>query len=242
MSKKKLIGMMVALVLVAALGIGATLAYFTSTTETLSNVVTMGNVAGFIAENQVKEADNGYEFDNEKEPVERNNADGVAISYEVVMPGDHIDKNPTVILKSDSQDAYVRVKMDISIDDGMSDTDVAAIEDAIKGAIDTEKWVYNTTDGFYYYQTALTAANADDLAETDYITAVADEAKATLFTGFDIDSDISNAAMLKNFKIDVYAELIQAANVSLNEDGNAWVAADGSAIEYSADGAKKVTP
>ena len=235
MNKKKLFGMLVALVLVAALGIGATLAYFTDTTETLTNVVTMGKVGGIIAENNV-EKDNNDDYQFNEDVVEEE-----GVEYEDVMPGDYIPKNPSVILDTDSEDAWIRVKLTFDWVK-LNDTDKAILETAVLDAIDSTKWVKNATDGMYYYQTKMTAP----VARTgNYIKTLTDAGVAskiaTLFEGFKIDENLMNTAAAQNFKIILTADIIQADNVKLNDAGDAWVAeADGAAITFTADGATKV--
>lgn len=236
MNKKKLFGMLVALVLVAALGIGATLAYFTDTTETLTNVVTMGKVGGIIAENNV-EKDNNDDYQFNEDVVEEE-----GVEYEDVMPGDYIPKNPSVILDTDSEDAYIRVNLTFNWGN-LNDTDKKILETAVLNAIDSTKWVKNATDGMYYYQTKMTApaARTDNYIKT--LTALNDPAQiATLFNGFKIDENLMNTAAAQEFKIILTADIIQADNVKLNATGDAWVAeADDAAITFTADGATKAT-
>ncbi|MEG0355205.1 MAG: SipW-dependent-type signal peptide-containing protein [Lachnospiraceae bacterium] len=145
MSKKKVAAMVVSLALVAVVGIGATLAYFTDKTDIKKNVVTMGNVDISLTETTVaadgKEGvtdvpNNGLKFDN-------------------VMPGDVLSKKPVVTVAGTSEDAYVRVMITPQVS-GNSFTD-AQVMGFLN--IDPADWVKGT-DGYYYYQAKVTKGEA----------------------------------------------------------------------------------
>ena len=91
--KKSLITMLVALCLVAALGVGATLAYFTSTTGEVKNTFTIGNVTIGLTE---------YVDGAEKK---------TGFEYESVIPGQTYSKEPVVTVKANSEDCYLFVKV-----------------------------------------------------------------------------------------------------------------------------------
>ncbi len=98
--KKSLITMLVALVLVAAVGVGATLAYLTDSTEAKVNTFTVGDVDIELTEtasagntDAVVEATNdGFSFDN-------------------LQPGDVVNKKPVVTVVEGSNKCYVYVKV-----------------------------------------------------------------------------------------------------------------------------------
>ena len=169
MNKKSLITMLVALCLVGAVGVGATLAYFTDKTD-VSNKVTMGHVDIELFETQ-----NGDET-----------AEGLV--FENIVPGDTLKKDPTVRVAGNSEACFVRVKVEI---DGFqfSDEDVAAL----LADIDEDAWTLS--DGYYYYNEALTAGQ-----------------EATLFDEVKIPAKWGNAYADATFEIKVYAEAIQADN------------------------------
>ena len=98
MKNKKLLTAAVSTALVAVVGIGATLAYFTDSDET-TNIVTMGHVDITLTE-------------------EEEDVPGEGLVFNDVMPGDVLDKTPIVTLEEDSQDAYIRMKMDIQATSG----------------------------------------------------------------------------------------------------------------------------
>lgn len=169
MNKKSLITMLVALCLVGAVGVGATLAYFTDKTD-VSNKVTMGHVDIDLFETQNgDETAEGLEFKN-------------------IVPGDTLEKDPTVRVAGDSEDCFVRVKVEFT-GFALTDADKAALLDDI----DTDVWTY--VDGYYYHNAKMTA-----------------EEEAKLFEEVKIPTTWGNAYADAAFEINVYAEAIQADN------------------------------
>ncbi len=94
--KKSLITMLVALVLVAAVGVGATLAYLTDKTDTVTNTFTVGKVKIDLTE-----------FKDDVELAD--GEDGFA--YDDVLPGQTYSKKPVVTVKADSEECYLFVKL-----------------------------------------------------------------------------------------------------------------------------------
>ena len=92
--KKSLITMLVALVLVAAVGVGATLAYLTDQTDAVKNTFTIGKVDISLTE-YVDEVESAAGFD-----------------YTRVLPGAQLSKNPVVTVVKGSEDCYLFVKID----------------------------------------------------------------------------------------------------------------------------------
>ena len=88
MNKKSLITMLVALCLVGAVGVGATLAYFTDKAE-VENKVAMGHVDIDL-----------YETENGEETAE-------GLEFTNIVPGDVLEKDPTVRVAQDSEDCFV---------------------------------------------------------------------------------------------------------------------------------------
>lgn len=104
---KKIIALVAALVLVLAIGIGGTLAYLTSTTETITNTFTIGKVNITLVEHK-------YDLNN---PDEKAMVSGSPMevkdgqSYKLI-PGQEYFKDPTVTVKADSEDCYLFVKLE----------------------------------------------------------------------------------------------------------------------------------
>ena len=163
--------MVAALALVGAIGVGSTLAYFTDN-DAATNVVTMGHVDITLTEKSGDEiTDAGLEFAN-------------------IVPGDKLSKEPVITVGSNSEDCYLRAKVEVK---GLDSTHVAAL--FADNNIDIqEDWVVST-DGYYYYQSKVTAEDA-----------------VSLFTTVTIPTAWGNEVADAEFKIAITAEAIQADN------------------------------
>ncbi len=127
MKNKKLGTLVASLALVAALGVGATLAYFTDSDEK-TNTITMGNV----------------DIDLDEPDWDDDNPDG---EIDDVKPGQEIVKDPTITVTAGSESLYLRAKIEYT---GLSDAQIADLEPNID--INRTNWV-KAEDGYYYYQT-----------------------------------------------------------------------------------------
>lgn len=143
MKKKKLVSLFMAVALIGAIGVGATLAYFTDTEETL-NVVTMGHVDITLTEPNFDQNDG--KVDNQ---------------ITNIMPNTDIPKDPTVTVAKDSEDAYVRVKLAIKADSVEGEDDMEGLILSLLD-IDTVNW-YLAEDGYYYYKNPMTAGDSATL-------------------------------------------------------------------------------
>lgn len=209
MKKKAIITTIAAVSLVAVVGIGSTLAYFTDS-DTEENTVTFGFVDIELVEEN---------FDTEDE--EQDNR-----IYHIV-PNTPIDKDPTIIAQAGSEDMYLRVRIDV----GGALTDMPILEDAdgeardyvaelLEGIdIDTEKWVYNEDDGYYYYQ--------------EPVTDIVENRRIPVFTTVTIPEKWGNEVADKTFTIDVSAEAIQADSFNPHTTNgviDGWKYTDGSDV------------
>ena len=131
MNKKKLLTMVLALVLIGAVGVGATLAYFTDN-DSATNVVTMGHVNIELTEEDWSYGEEGITG---------------------VTPGQEIAKDPTITLVGDSLDAYVRIKLEVTGFDGVENAD-AYKEDVLEDLVLGEGW--EKVGDYYYYAKKLT--------------------------------------------------------------------------------------
>lgn len=129
MKKKKLVSMLMAVVLVGAIGVGATLAYFTDK-EAKTNVITMGHV-------DIDLDEPNYEGDEENNEVKD------------IVPGQTIVKDPTITVAEDSQDAYVRATL------AFEDLSEEQIAQLMEGITINDGWKLS---GDYYYYNAVVAA------------------------------------------------------------------------------------
>lgn len=149
MSKKKIVAVIVSLGLIAAIGIGATLAYLTATTGTLENTFTVGNVKMSIWEN-----------DNTNDDVDTKYAeDGFKGNNYNLLPNQTEDKAPFVQVDERDVEVYVYAKID-----GLAE--LAAKKITIDG-INTTDWVLveadgDKGDGIYRYKTTVTVGNTEE--------------------------------------------------------------------------------
>ncbi len=139
MNKKKVLMLVTSLGLIGAIGIGATLAYFTDQ-DTRTNTFTMGNVDIDLDE---------YEDLDKEEPAEE------GIDYEDVLPGDELIKVAEITMPSTSSDAYLRMQFDLVISkevNGVSTTvtDQEVIDKVAALAFDSveDGWVMAPGDSF----------------------------------------------------------------------------------------------
>lgn len=174
MNKKKLTALVASLGLVACIGVGATLAYFTDSANT-ENTVTMGHVNIDLSE-----------------PIFSSENEGNAISN--VMPNQRITKDPTILVKQDSQPAYIRAKIDIPELKGEAE------EELLKGININSRWVKGEND-YYYFQNIVNPGE-----------------EVKFFTKVTIPSTWNNDYVNKKFQINVTAEAIQADNFEPNRN------------------------
>ena len=200
MNKKKVLAMVTALALVAVVGIGATLAYFTDKAD-IQNVITMGHVDINLTENKVeKDADGEYVPVGETELTEE------VLTFEDVVPGQTVPKNPTITVEEDSENCYVRATVTVEsqdIDKDVLDLLTKKLTDQILSTAGSN-WTYNDKDGYFYYGSELKAAE-----------------KAVLFETVTIPGEWDNAVADKSFSIKIAAEAVQSKYVDdvLVKDG-----------------------
>ena len=192
MNKKKVLAMVTALALVAVVGIGATLAYFTDKAD-IQNVITMGHVDINLTENKVeKDADGEYVPVGETELTEE------GLTFEDVVPGQTVPKNPTITVEEDSENCYVRATVTVEsqdIDKDVLDLLTKKLTDQILSTAGSN-WTYNDKDGYFYYGSELKAAE-----------------KAVLFETVTIPGEWDNAVADKSFSIKIAAEAVQSKYV-----------------------------
>ncbi len=200
MNKKKVLAMVTALALVAVVGIGATLAYFTDKAD-IQNVITMGHVDINLTENKVEK-----DADGEYVPVEETELTEEGLTFEDVVPGQTVPKNPTITVEEDSENCYVRATVTVEsqdIDKDVLDLLTKKLTDQILSTAGSN-WTYNDKDGYFYYGSELKAAE-----------------KAVLFETVTIPGEWDNAVADKSFSIKIAAEAVQSKYVDdvLVKDG-----------------------
>ena len=194
---KKILVMVAALALTAALAIGGTLAYLTSTTEVVQNTFTVGKVKISLDETDV----DLYGVKDGETRVLKN-------EYKL-MPGHEYIKDPMVTVKADSEESYVRMLLTINCQAVLDEIFAPGVAlDSILTGYDASKWVLEgaTENGdsktyeFRYYETVETVDDTEDLP------------LEPLFTKIEMPGDITNEelAKLEDLQLDVIAHAIQA--------------------------------
>lgn len=178
MNRKKLLITGLSLLLVAAVSVGATLAYFTDTSEAASNVFTMGHVSADVV-------DTTGNLDGEDSPGRRvvtgtlNDPDDPlsGLVYSDVLPGDVIDKTVGAVLYADSMEAWLAVKLEVTATpaegSSLAAADVVAeLLGLIDDQVDADEWekVPQADGSVIYYYKQPVAPDYD--ASTDTYSAV----------------------------------------------------------------------
>ena len=187
MNKKSLITMLVALCLVAAVGVGATLAYFTDK-DTKTNIVTMGKVD--IDLDESSNTDEGWTAGTYNEETK-------GYDYSALVPNQKISKIVDVVVAEDSQPCFIRIKPVITWN-GDADADLPVITlanlqaDVFSSEDGTKVWSFNSADGYYYY-----SAECEAGERINFINSL-------------VVPNWGNEVALKGFSIELQAEAIQA--------------------------------
>ena len=151
MKKKNILVLAGSLALVAVIGVGSTLAYFTDS-DSATNVVTMGNVNIDLVE------------------TDGTDTSQTGLEYTGIVPGDKLTKKATINVDKNSKDCYVRVKIEVTAAEGANEDFEANVESAdfLKKQlnIDTDSWYHSSSNGYYYYQEVLKAGDSIDIFDT----------------------------------------------------------------------------
>lgn len=187
MKKKSIALTLTAVMLALAVGIGGTIAYFTSTTENVQNTFTTGKVG--ITLDEVKVTKNGDTWTAGNERVKEN-------KYETVYPGAVLPKDPTIHVNTDSQEAYVAMKVVVTkANEWKTALEAKNIQlaDVVKGH-DEGKWarvgdpMFDTTNDtatyFYMYKTTVKAGDSCMLFNQVVIPAAFDNDELAKIDGF----------------------------------------------------------
>ena len=123
---KKTLITILATVLVCCFAVGGTLAWLMDTSETLTNVFTVGNIDISLAETK---------------------------SDFKMVPGNAVEKDPIITVKSGSEKCYVFVKVEVENNTFTDDSKYLSVTLA-------DGWTL-LKDDVYYYNTTIDALNAD---------------------------------------------------------------------------------
>lgn len=180
MKNKKMKTMIVSLAMVGAVGLGSTLAYLSDRSNTLTNTFTVGtgyipgenDLAVWIDETVVNAKEDGLLY--EGRTLEGN-------TYENVLPGNALVKDPILRVNEGSIKSYVYMKV-IGLDQ------LAAA--GITTAIDKENWQKVKSDGY----TADQSAGLDGIYRYKEILDPTDDVAATtaLFSELVVDEGFQN--------------------------------------------------
>jgi len=228
---KVLVSVLLGLCLVLA-GVAGTLAFLTSESGTVKNTFTVGNVKILLDEATVKtpgEGDtSGYKY------VDAGGRTTTGNTYEHLMPGDKVYKDPTITVDANSQDCWVFMEVTLSKEqvrvmlmDWIANmdppvTDMSSLltpENAAAFAqtiinYDSSKWTIKAADNGDAVKIVL-----------QYNTKLSASDKAVLFTELSIPATLSNDELKQLFGNDLsgslemsfFARAIQADNVTAAE-------------------------
>lgn len=176
---KKTLMIMLALVLVIAMSVTGTLAYLTSTSETVTNTFTVGKLA--IALDEAKVDVYGVEVDG---------ADRVTGNEYKLIPGHNYAKDPTVWVEKDSEASYIYVKVENGIAAIEADTTIAA------QIADNDWTALGGVANVYYKEADAVPADA------------AERGKYVVFESFTLD-DEADVSDYENANITIVAYAVQ---------------------------------
>lgn len=233
---KKILTMMGVIALTAAIAIGGTLAYLTST-ATVTNTFTVGQVK--ITLDEAKVGSDG-------KALTGNDAARVAENSYKLFPGHTYDKDPTIHVDATSEDCYIRAKVTLTNADKW--IAIAAkyadgkVENIIKGTDDNLWWVsapaVNENDNTMTYTFVYKNETKD--VSLQRVWQSSDGYNLELFNEIAIPGGLTNEEIkgVANTQITVVAEAIQADGFVENSNDEAKAVAAYNAAMAALDGAQ----
>jgi len=187
--KKKIALMVTSLVLVVAMAVGGTLAYLTSTTQTVTNTFTFGNVTIDLDETKVDS------YGDAVTPPAKVNP-GETQTYKL-MPGHEYTKDPTVYVTAGSEECYLYVK----VVNGISSIEAEG-GTTIAKQMETNGWqsLGDSYPNVYYLNTTVDARESQT------------NIKKVVFENFQIKDELTNQQVedLNGATITIAAYAVQA--------------------------------
>ena len=209
MKARKILAMVAALALTAALAVGGTLAYLTSH-DTVVNTFTVGNVQ--IKLDEAKANTDGTLDTTTSERVKAN-------SYKL-LPGHKYNKDPMVTVLKDSESSYIKMTVTFTKSAELDAIFAPSGADmtSIFNGYDSANWIYkgnteNTTDNTrtyeFWYKETVAAPDGDVALDA-------------LFDSITVPGTITNAQLdtIKGMTITVNAYAIQADG--FKDAADAW--------------------
>ena len=223
MKARKILVSLAALTLVAAISIGGTLAYLTST-QSVKNTFTVGNIQMTLTETDIKDP----------------TGDRVTSNEYKIYPGQTYPKDPVATIKKDSEKCYVRMLVTVKNIDKLKNAIPGNVVEANgKSVFLLENLVDgwdNTVWQYVNYTEATQTAGGKEIQmgvyEFRYVKdgGIVDAAKAeqvlpALFETITVPGTVDNTqlAMLGEVEINVTAQAMQYVGFENNVDG-AWTA------------------
>lgn len=186
--------------LLVTLSVGATFAYLTSTTGSVTNTFTVGKVAITLDEAKVDEATG--------KAIEGEGASRVTENKYKVVPSQTYDKDPTVHVAEGSEACYVFVKVENGLMVGDTNYETTEIEKTIAAQMKATGWtLVEGMNNVYAYKENLSAGE-----------------NAVVFETFTLGTNVTADTELGEIKITAYA--VQSAGI--NSAADAWKAAPAS--------------
>lgn len=204
-------------VLLVSLSVGATLAYLTSTTDTVVNTFTVGKVGITLDEADVDEYGNQLYVENEAGETVK--ADRVITNTYKLLPGHTYIKDPTIHIDDDSEESYLRVKISFTN---------AAASDALFSFDQNDPAAATIFTGFDASKWTVVENTLADGVRTyvlNYNTTInGDTADIVLFTHVVVPGDLTNAEIdtLAGTNMNIVAYAIQKDGFDTAAD--AWEA------------------
>ncbi len=163
--RKTLKAVLIALsaVLLVAIGVAGTLAYF-SWNDTVENTFTVGKVSATVDETAVDEY-GVPEVDDQGKPTGRRTDEG---NNYTIVPAHEYKKDPVIHVAAGSEDAYFFVK----IENGIAALETKTEADTIVGQLKTNGWTLLSDN--IYWKSYTSNAEAVDIATFAFFKAAAD--------------------------------------------------------------------
>lgn len=238
---RKTLTLVFSAVLLVAISVGATIAYLTDT-DSVANTFTVGNVG--ITLDEAKTNEEGKPVDKDGNEVgDKDDAPRVKKNEYHLVPGRGIIKDPTVHVKANSEECYVRVFVKVSNWSAVKTVFVNPTSTmSVFDQIFNERIAPGQTMGGWYVKNAVENTDNTCTFELRYMkldasykeidatvpTSTADQDLKQVFGGITVPTDTTKeeiAALYTDddqFKVEVTAQAIQAEGFETAND--AWAA------------------